>query len=525
MNFLKSIVRIIIPKEPEVRMRRLELTFWAFLLSLAYYSLGLGFIAWFALVRPIMIISKLDGRTAFSSAFLFGYLFNLFTIYWVAMVTPPGMVVAVALMASYYAIGLFTFNRLYKLRPIFGIIALPILWTGIEYFRTLTEVAFPWSDLGYTQADYLYILQIVSVISVHGLSFLIVTVNVIIWQIFRSTVSAERKVTASFASLAIVIALLAFGWICLPPYPIDGTYRIGLLQGSVSLQDKLAGSPQVSFDIYDSLTQSISDENVQLFVWPETSAPTYLSHSRVDRKIIGDIVSKSGAYHLVGALGAGWHSGKQVAYNSCYQFSPTGRFQTRYDKVKLVPFSEQVPYQDELPFLRKEFLTQYLTFIETYNVQWWSDFRPGDSLVIFEADSVLYMVAICFESTFPEYIREGIRRGAHFVVGITNDTWFGESVGTYMHSRIFRTRAVENRCWMVRAANSGISYFVDQYGRLRQELPISQQGVLVGNVGLLEEYSLFTRWGDFTGLLSFLLSLGLIAILFVLWLIGKLRSN
>jgi apolipoprotein N-acyltransferase len=78
---------------------------------------------------------------------------------------------------------------------------------------------------------------------------------------------------------------------------------------------------------------------------------------------------------------------------------------------------------------------------------------------------------------------------------------------------------------MVRAANSGITYFVDQYGRLRQELPISQPGVLVGNIGLLDEYSIFTRWGDIAGWLSFLLSLGLIAILLLLWLIRKIRSR
>jgi len=395
---------VILPDDVSLRKRRLELLVWSFLLSFAYYPQYCGFIAWFALVRPIWIISSLERGPAFRAAYFYSFFFNLFSLYWVAMVTPPGMVAAVVIVAFYYTIVLMAFWKLYRLRPIFGIIALPLLWTGMEYFRTLSQFAFPWSDLGYTQAYYLYILQIVSVVSVHGLSFLIVAVNVLLWQIFRKTVSPERKLTAFFASVGIVVALIAYGWVEMPRYPEPGDFRLALLQGSVPLEEKWAqGKEFYSVDVYDSLTQTVADSSINLYVWPETAVPCYLSQNGPCRWRVAEIARESAGYHLVGSLALRYHDKQQAYYNSCFQFAPSGRMEQSYDKVKLVPFSEQVPYQDQLPFMRKSFLRKYLTFIDQYDVQWWSDFQPGDSSVLFHLPGADYGVLICFETTFPEH--------------------------------------------------------------------------------------------------------------------------
>ena len=160
----------------------------------------------------------------------------------------------------------------------------------------------------------------------------------------------------------------------------------------------------------------------------------------------------------------------------------------RHDKVKLVPFTEQVPYQDHLPFLRREFLTKYLTFIETYHVNFWSDFVPGDSAVLFQVGDHLCGVLICYESVFPEYSRHMILNGADFLVGITNDTWFGHSVGVSTHARFLVARAVENRCWMARSANSGLSFIVDDYGRIRQSIPQDAVAAMKGSLRALDGF-------------------------------------
>ncbi|MFQ6008254.1 MAG: apolipoprotein N-acyltransferase, partial [Candidatus Zixiibacteriota bacterium] len=439
------------------------------------------------------------------------------------MVTPPGMITAVVIVAFYYTAIFMIFHRLYKLKPLIGFIALPVLWVGMEYFRTLSEFAFPWSDLGYTQAYYLNILQIVSVISVHGLSFLIVTVNVLLWQVFRKALTPEKRVTCAFLSLAIVLGLIAYGWVVIPRFPEEGTLDVALLQGSVPLDVKWAkGNEEHSFRLYDSLTQSVADSSAKLYIWPETSAPCYLTHNADCRKRVSDIVRKSGGYHLVGALGGEYRRGKLRYYNSCFQVNSAGQFEQRYDKVKLVPFSEHVPYQDYLPFLQKKVLRKYLTFIDRYGVQWWSDFYPGAWSPVFHLPQGDYGVLICFESTFPEYVRRMILDGADFLVGITNDTWFGRSVGIHMHSRIFVTRVVENRCWAARVANSGLTFIVDGYGRIRGELKLYDVAVLQGKIGMLNGYSLFTKIGDVVGYISFLITVSISGILCLVWALKKI---
>ena len=526
MNVLTKIGRFFLPEDIDLRRRRLELMIWAFLLSLAFYPGYFGFLAWFALVRPIMILTRLSGRSAFNAAYFFSFFFNLFSLYWVAMVTPPGMVAAVVIVAFYYTAILMIFHRLYCFRPFLGYIALPFLWVGMEYFRTLSQFAFPWSDLGYTQSYYLYILQIVSVISVHGLSLLIVTVNVLLLQLFRKTVTPEKKVTAGLLSAATVIGLVAYGWVVVPPYPREGTVEVALLQGSVPLEVKWAkNNAEHSFRLYDSLIQTVSDNPPDLYIWPETAVPCYLSHDRACQYRIGQIVRESKRKHLVGALGASIENGKERYYNSCYQLDSLGLIEERYNKVKLVPFSEHVPYQDKLPFLEKSFLRKYLTFIDQWGVQWWSDFYPGDSLKLFTLGDNKYGVLICFECAFPEYTRAMVTNGAGFLVGITNDTWFGKSVGIHMHSRVFITRAVENRCWMARSANSGLTYIVDDYGRIRNELDLFDVAVLRDKVGLLDGYSIFTKIGDVCGRFSFLLTVSLGGILIAIWIIRKVFAG
>ena len=438
------------------------------------------------------------------------------------MVTIPGMISAVFFVATYYAFMFWLFNKTFNYKKILGIVALPFLWVGMEYIRTLSEFAFPWSDIGYTQSYYLKIMQIVSVTSVHGLSFLIIIVNILLWQVLRKEVVPERKLTSILVSVGIIVGLISYGWIEIPRFPLPGKVDVVLMQGSVPIEVKWKrGNERYSYDLYDSLAQTAADTIPKLFVWPETSAPSYLTHDPAYRRFIGQVAQKSGGYHLVGSLGASIKLEKQRHYNSCYQFSPDGKFDKRYDKVKLVPFSEHVPYQKHLPFLHRDFVMKYLTFLKTYNVQWWSDFYPGDSIKLFDLPDYSYAVLICFESTFPEFVRETIKKGAGFIVGITNDTWFGSSVGIHMHSRIFLTRAIENRTWGVRVANSGFTYVCDGYGRIRDDLELFEVAALESKVNLLEDKSVFTEYGDIIGFISMLITTAIACIFSLLWVIRK----
>ncbi|MFQ5498891.1 MAG: apolipoprotein N-acyltransferase [Candidatus Zixiibacteriota bacterium] len=523
---IRRIGRLILPEDVCLRKRRFELIVWAFLLSLSFDPEGLGFLAWFSLVRPFMIISSLKGRQAFNASYFFGFLFNLFCIYWISYVTPGGMIAAVAIVAVYSAISLTLFNKLYHIRPLYGIVAIPLLWVGVEYFRTLSEFAFPWSDLGYSQAYYLYILQIVSVVSVHGLSLLIVVVNVLLWQGLRRSLSPERRLASVFSAIAIVIGLLAYGWIELPARAIPGNIDIALLQPSVPLDVKWGDKAKAeNFRVFDSLVQSVANDSIALYVWPETAAPCYLTHDPGCRRGVVDIVRKTKGLHLVGGIAAKTHGERYRYFNSCFQVDSAGSFAARHDKVKLVPFAEHVPYQDYLPFLEQGALREYLTFIDRWGIQWWSDYYPGDRRTLFQMPEATYAVLICFETAFPEYVRGAILDGADFVVGITNDTWWQQSPGIYTHSRIFISRAVENRCWFARCANSGLTYIVDPFGRIHERLETYEVAALRGKVRTLDGFSIFTRVGDLAGLISLLFTLAAASILLGRWVIRKVKPS
>ncbi|MGH8015295.1 MAG: hypothetical protein ACREBV_03805, partial [Candidatus Zixiibacteriota bacterium] len=278
---------------------------WAFLLSLAFYPGYWGILAWVALVRPIMIFTTLEGRDAFNATYFFGFFFNLFSLYWVGLVSPPGMVAAVLILGCYYAVALSLSIRVYHLKKLYGFVVLPFMWVGVEYFRTLSECAFPWNELGYTQSYFLYASQIVSVIAVHGLSLLIVSVNVLLVQIFRKTLSPERRLTSFFISVAIILAVFLYGWVVTPPFPEPGQVQVGMLQGSVPIDvkwDKF--NKEYSMNLHDSLTKSLSDSGCQLIVWPETSVPCYLTHDVWCEQEMARIAKISNTFHLVGALTA-----------------------------------------------------------------------------------------------------------------------------------------------------------------------------------------------------------------------------
>lgn len=299
-----------------------------------------------------------------------------------------------------------------------------------------------------------------------------------------------------------------------------------MLQGNVDLATKWQSETRDrNFELYDSLSNEVSGESVDLIVWPETAAPCYPRLERKYRRMLSRTVSGTGTTHLIGALDQVNRDGKEKAYNSAFQFSPDGDIEMVYHKVNLVPFSEHVPYQDYLPFLTREYLSKYLDIIRTRKVQWWSDFYPGDSIVVFETDKTRYSVLICFESAFPQFVRRCLLKGAEFMVNITNDTWFGHSPGPFQHMRLAVFRAVENRTWMVRCANSGISSFIDPYGREISGAGLFVRDVMTEDIYPIDEYSTFTETGPVFGQISLWIMTLVYVILIFLWVFGKIYKR
>jgi apolipoprotein N-acyltransferase len=215
------------------------------------------------------------------------------------------------------------------------------------------------------------------------------------------------------------------------------------------------------------------------------------------------IARKLEAYFLVGYIdGAG-----EGPANSAGLLSPTGEQISRYDKMHLVPFGEYVP------------LKRLLFFAESLTRQV-GDFIPGTNYILSTVDGHKVSTVICYESIFPNLVRQFVKRGSGLIVLITNDGWFGQSSAPYQHLRMGVVRAVENRRYMVRTANTGISAIIDPYGRIEAKTPLGVRTILDGTAYFRSDRTFYTQYGD-----VFAYANVLVVILLLVWRTNARRTN
>ncbi len=169
--------------------------------------------------------------------------------------------------------------------------------------------------------------------------------------------------------------------------------------------------------------------------------------------------------------------------NSAYLLRPDGAVAGRYDKVHLVPYGEYVPLRRLFPFIGKL-------------VAGVGDFRPGKGFDPLVSDGRRLGVLICYEAIFPEAARDYKRNRADLLVNITNDAWFGRTSAPYQHLSMTVFRAIENRLYLVRAANTGISAVIDPTGKILSRTGVFERTVLKGEVKFIDEKTFYAAYGD-----------------------------
>jgi apolipoprotein N-acyltransferase len=202
--------------------------------------------------------------------------------------------------------------------------------------------------------------------------------------------------------------------------------------------------------------------------------------------------------------------GRLVYSNSAYFFTPEGVQFPPYDKVKLVPFSEHLPYSHKLTWLGavRDFFENQLGLDI-------SDFRPGDSQVVYQTYGRGFGPLICFEVVYPDYVRKMIAKGADFLVVITNDAWFGETAGPHQHAAIPIFRSVETRSWLARAANTGISEIIDPFGRVVARSDLGERAQLTESIGGRLKDTIFVKYGLWLSKLCLAVALLWLPVLFI----------
>jgi apolipoprotein N-acyltransferase len=477
-------------------------------LALAFPPFRLGFLAYWGVIPFLLLLENKGPAPAFRWGYLTGLLFSLLALYWISWTTLPGAIATIFIHPLYYslfAVLLFPMRRLW---PTGYLIAVPFLWTAIEYLKSLGDLGFPWLTLGYTQTYYLQLIQYASFTSVYGVSFWVVSLNVLLlamWQ-FREN---KRRVFELAAVLLLFFAipyLYSLAVMQRTEEPKE-QIRVGMVQGNVDPYQKWEPDfVEKNFQIFERLTRQTAPVKPEVVIWPETATPTWLLHKQEHLQRVRQLAAELEAPILTGIPDYVFLDKEDYrTYNSAALIYGDERPIPTYAKRHLVPFGERVPYEDDIPILK-----DWLAKLEMGEGNW----SPGSEIKLFSveptaiagsngvAQSKHLAAVICFESIFPEEVAAFVRLGADLLVVITNDAWFGRpnvpfwlSGGIYQHAQIAIFRAIENRISIARCANTGITMTIDPYGRTRQRAAIFEEAVISDVLPLRREMTFFSRHG------------------------------
>jgi len=368
----------------------------------------------------------------------------------------------------------------------------PPLWVSLEYIRGTLFSGFPWELLGYSQFLNLPFVQIADMTGVYGVSFLIVLVNVSLYRFSEASLDrAWKSVTKEILAAVLLLAITGiYGYFRLyelkPKYKEGTPLRIALIQGNIPQDMKWEPKFQEeTVRVYSDLTYRaiLQPKRPDLIIWPETATPFFFQESFPFQPRIMELAQKTDVPILFGSP-AYERAGRQMQYfNSAFLISPEKKILGRYDKVHLVPFGEYAPLGGILGFTR-----DIIGAI--------GDFTPGKDTITLELPQGKFGVLICYEAIFPDLTRQFVKKGARFLVNITNDAWFGPTAAPYQHISMAVMRAVENRVPMARAANTGISGFIDPLGRMTQSSGLFTKAILLDNIYLNDFKSFYAQGGD-----------------------------
>jgi apolipoprotein N-acyltransferase len=327
---------------------------------------------------------------------------------------------------------------------------------------------------------------------VYGLSFEILLVNVAFAASFL--VHRSRRRMLLLASIAAAFVLQIGRWIDPPAVPTDHTAI--LLQPNLPVGDT-ENWTQDHFraELQNFVTLSLNPlppvPRPDLILWPESPAP-FQTNDPFFRETISDLARQAHASVVVGAIGV---DNPRAVYNSAALVNPAGEWVGRYDKIHLVPFGEYVPLQSLFSFASG--LTQAV-----------GTFNKGTSHVPLTAGDTKLGTFICYESIFPDEVRRLVAQGAEVLVNISNDGWYGDSGAWAQHLNQARMRAVENRRWLLRDTNTGLTTAIDPYGRVTVHLERKTRAVLVAPYSHTEVTTFYSRYGDWFAYLCAIISIG-----------------
>jgi apolipoprotein N-acyltransferase len=442
------------------------------------------------------------------------------TLYWLVetMTTFGGLSTALAVVAALLLVAYLSlfpaafativarFVRMWG--PDAAFMAVPA-WVATELGRQYVWDGFPWALLGYSQVTWLPIAQLASITGVYGLSALLaLTAASAAYVAIEPT---GRRWRAALATVAVVAALAAWGQWRLTRSALLASgqpVRVAVLQGNIAQEDKW--NPALADSItkrYISMTRQALAGGATFIIWPESATPFLLERDIVHGGAIRRLASEAKATLLIGSdqveplRSESRKEPAELSYNAAFLVRPDGQIGAVYRKMHLVPFGEYVPLQRLLYFVGP--------IVESL-----SPFAAGTEPVVLPVGEHKASTAICYEVIFGSLMRQFVLRGSELLTTITNDAWYGTSSAPYQHWEQASMRSIEEGRYLARAANTGISGFVDPYGRVLQKSGLFQQAMLVEDLRFITHRTIYSRLGDLVAWLSLAVTVAALLVAF-----------
>jgi apolipoprotein N-acyltransferase len=400
----------------------------------------------------------------------------------------------------------------------------PFLWVAAELAGARITCV-PWDQLGYSQVDNTLVNCLAPWTGVYGISFVLLAVNA--WLAWMLLGGVRGRMIWAVPGFVVGMAVLGFGMVEEPPKP-DATATAVLVQPNLDVAgDNTWSGPEWDshFAQFNSLAADVCKTYIagipqtgapngqtactaepahpDLIAWPESPAP-FIEGDPHFLEALASIARSAHAPLVVGGIGTDYSAEDQQwrDYNSALIVSAQGDRVGRYDKIHLVPFGEYIPFKNLLFFAHK--LTGRV-----------SGFSRGADHKVFrlstpDGGTHRYGVFICYEAVFADEVREFSELGAEVLVNISDDGWYGDTSAPWQHLNMARMRAIENRRWILRDTNNGVTAAIDPYGRVRQSIPRHQTDALPARFGFRDDVTFYSAHGDLFAWGCVLASLGVL---------------
>ena len=494
----------------------------AIALTASYPPFPLPMLSFFAIIPAVLLIQQAvveaSPRAAFRWGWWYGLVSNALVLYWMVVAlwhfTPLS---ALGYLATIGVLGLLTgtmFWFVVRMRlalPRVPLrVVLPVAWTTLEWLiGHLGDVRFPWLGLGTSLADAPVLVQWADIAGARGVTLWLAWCNVAIVAAATDARGPRYAVRGYATVLATILLASGYGAWRVRTLPYHDLGVAGLVQPNEGFHEKW--DPEHADSVVGTLIEGsrrLGDEfpRPNLIIWPEAAIPDLLWRRPGWIARITSLVRESHVPIFTGVVWADstWRSGLDPYYNAAIFIDTTGNWRPYpvYAKHYLVPVTEHVPFVPvgvfrAIPGLRN----------------WSGGFSPGRDLPLYDSELGRFGVIVCYESAFEDLPRKYRARGANFLVNITNDAWFGRTSAPRQHASHLILRAIETRMGVARAANSGISEFVDPMGRTYLATGLDQKTFVAGVIRTTDVIPLYVRLGDWVGTLVVVLTVAGIAVL------------